>query len=218
MMAAILAMSAVIIALLAVSAVFSAAETALTGASRGRMHQLEREGDRAAKRVNRLLSDQRDHDRRRADRLQRDQYPQFRPGDRIHRPGRAGRLGRRPGDGHHDRAGGGVRRGAAQDPRHRSRRRCGAGRIGAHAPGGQGPGTRSFSPSSGSCATPFVCSASGSTWRPTSWRRTRKSAARWNTTIPKAAWKAATGACWAACSTSPAWTSPISWSTASPCR
>ena len=57
MMAAILAMSAVIIALLAVSAVFSAAETALTGASRGRMHQLEREGDRAAKRVNRLLSD-----------------------------------------------------------------------------------------------------------------------------------------------------------------
>jgi len=57
MMAAILAMSAVILALLAVSAVFSAAETALTGASRGRMHQLEREGDRAAQRVNRLLSD-----------------------------------------------------------------------------------------------------------------------------------------------------------------
>ena len=37
---------------------FSAAETALTGASRGRMHQLERDGDRAAGRVNRLLSDQ----------------------------------------------------------------------------------------------------------------------------------------------------------------
>ena len=31
---------------------------ALTGASRSRMHQLEREGDRAARRVNRLLSDQ----------------------------------------------------------------------------------------------------------------------------------------------------------------
>ncbi|HEY2708036.1 MAG TPA: HlyC/CorC family transporter [Caulobacteraceae bacterium] len=48
----------IILALLAVSAVFSAAETALTGASRGRMHQLEREGDRAAGRVNQLLSDQ----------------------------------------------------------------------------------------------------------------------------------------------------------------
>jgi Mg2+/Co2+ transporter CorB len=47
-----------LIILLAVSALFSAAETALTGASRGRMHQLEREGDPAAKRVNRLLDDQ----------------------------------------------------------------------------------------------------------------------------------------------------------------
>jgi Mg2+/Co2+ transporter CorB len=48
----------VLIVLLAVSALFSAAETALTGASRGRMHQLEREGDPAAKRVNKLLDDQ----------------------------------------------------------------------------------------------------------------------------------------------------------------
>ena len=48
----------VLIVLLAVSALFSAAETALTGASRGRMHQLEREGDPAAKRVNQLLDDQ----------------------------------------------------------------------------------------------------------------------------------------------------------------
>jgi Mg2+/Co2+ transporter CorB len=47
-----------LIILLAASALFSAAETALTGASRGRMHQLEREGDPAAKRVNRLLDDQ----------------------------------------------------------------------------------------------------------------------------------------------------------------
>ena len=47
-----------LIILLAVSALFSAAETALTGASRGRMHQLEREGDPAAKRVNKLLDDQ----------------------------------------------------------------------------------------------------------------------------------------------------------------
>jgi Mg2+/Co2+ transporter CorB len=44
--------------LLGVSALFSAAETALTRASRGRMHQLEREGDAGAKRVNRLLADQ----------------------------------------------------------------------------------------------------------------------------------------------------------------
>jgi Mg2+/Co2+ transporter CorB len=47
-----------LILLLVVSAFFSAAETALTRASRGRMHQLEREGDPGAKRVNRLLDDQ----------------------------------------------------------------------------------------------------------------------------------------------------------------
>ncbi len=58
MMAEIAMFSLVILALLAVSAVFSAAETALTRASRGRMHQLEKEGDGAAKRVNLLLSDQ----------------------------------------------------------------------------------------------------------------------------------------------------------------
>jgi len=55
--AAIVAAAPVILALLFVSAIFSAAETALTGASRGRMHQLERDGDRAASRVNQLLSD-----------------------------------------------------------------------------------------------------------------------------------------------------------------
>jgi Mg2+/Co2+ transporter CorB len=47
-----------LIILLGVSALFSAAETALTGASRGRMHQLEREGDHGAMRVNKLLDDQ----------------------------------------------------------------------------------------------------------------------------------------------------------------
>jgi Mg2+/Co2+ transporter CorB len=57
-MAAIIAAGPIILVLLAISAVFSAAETALTGASRGRMHQLERDGDRGAARVNRLLSDQ----------------------------------------------------------------------------------------------------------------------------------------------------------------
>jgi Mg2+/Co2+ transporter CorB len=46
-----------ILLLIAVSGVFSAAETSMTGASRGRMHQLEREGDKAAARVNRLISD-----------------------------------------------------------------------------------------------------------------------------------------------------------------
>ena len=56
--AALFAAAPFILALLAVSAVFSAAETALTRASRGRMHQLERDGDRAAGRVNQLLSDQ----------------------------------------------------------------------------------------------------------------------------------------------------------------
>jgi Mg2+/Co2+ transporter CorB len=47
-----------ILVLLSISAVFSAAETSLTGASRARMHQLEREGDKAAGRVNRLIGDQ----------------------------------------------------------------------------------------------------------------------------------------------------------------
>jgi len=58
MIAAMWGVSLIILALLAVSAVFSAAETALTRASRGRMHQLERDGDKGAGRVNRLLSDQ----------------------------------------------------------------------------------------------------------------------------------------------------------------
>ena len=57
-MGAILALAPIVFGLLAVSALFSAAETALTRASRGRMHQLERDGDHAAGRVNRLLSDQ----------------------------------------------------------------------------------------------------------------------------------------------------------------
>ena len=57
-MGSILALAPIVFGLLAVSALFSAAETSLTGASRARMHQMEREGDRAARRVNRLLSDQ----------------------------------------------------------------------------------------------------------------------------------------------------------------
>src|ERR1700744_892145 len=46
-----------IILLLAISALFSAAETALTAVSRGRMHQMEQDGSRAAARVNRLVGD-----------------------------------------------------------------------------------------------------------------------------------------------------------------
>jgi len=47
---------AAIIVLLAISAFFSAAETALTAVSRGRMHQMEKDGSRAAANVNRLVS------------------------------------------------------------------------------------------------------------------------------------------------------------------
>jgi Mg2+/Co2+ transporter CorB len=57
MIAELLAVAPVIVVLLAISGVFSAAETSLTGASRGRMHQLERDGDRAAARVNRLIGE-----------------------------------------------------------------------------------------------------------------------------------------------------------------
>ncbi len=46
---------AVVIVLLLMSALFSGSETALTAASRARMHALESEGDERAKRVNKLL-------------------------------------------------------------------------------------------------------------------------------------------------------------------
>lgn len=58
MFAAIGAVAFIIMGLLTLSAVFSAAETAMTGASRARMHQLERDGDRAAARVNKLIGQQ----------------------------------------------------------------------------------------------------------------------------------------------------------------
>ena len=47
---------AAIVFLLAISAFFSAAETALTAVSRGRMHQLEKDGSKAAAHVNRLVA------------------------------------------------------------------------------------------------------------------------------------------------------------------
>ncbi len=59
MIAALLSGAGLLILLLLIgSAILSSAETALTRASRGRMHQLEREGDQGAKRVNQLISDQ----------------------------------------------------------------------------------------------------------------------------------------------------------------
>jgi Mg2+/Co2+ transporter CorB len=45
-----------IVLLLLVSAFFSSSETALTAVSRGRMHQLEKDGSRAARAVNRLVA------------------------------------------------------------------------------------------------------------------------------------------------------------------
>ena len=54
MTASLLVAAAVIVALIFLNAFFSAAETALTGASRGRMATLEREGDKLAARVNTL--------------------------------------------------------------------------------------------------------------------------------------------------------------------
>ncbi|WP_414693236.1 HlyC/CorC family transporter [Phenylobacterium sp.] len=56
-MAAVMALAPILFLLLGLSALFSAAETALTGASRARMHQLERDGDGGARRVNQLLTD-----------------------------------------------------------------------------------------------------------------------------------------------------------------
>ncbi len=48
---------AAIVLLLFISAFFSGSETALTAVSRGRMHQMEKDGSRAAHDVNRLLAD-----------------------------------------------------------------------------------------------------------------------------------------------------------------
>ncbi|OHB27725.1 MAG: hypothetical protein A2790_17025 [Phenylobacterium sp. RIFCSPHIGHO2_01_FULL_69_31] len=56
--ALIAALAPSLVFLLTLSALLSAAETSMTAASRGRLHQLEREGDRAARRINRLLGNQ----------------------------------------------------------------------------------------------------------------------------------------------------------------
>ena len=56
--ALVLGLAPSLVFLLAIGALISAAETSMTAASRGRMHQLEREGDRAAGRINRLMGNQ----------------------------------------------------------------------------------------------------------------------------------------------------------------
>jgi len=56
--AKLMALAPTLILLLSASGLISAAETSMTAASRARMHQLEREGDRAARRVNRLIANQ----------------------------------------------------------------------------------------------------------------------------------------------------------------
>jgi magnesium and cobalt exporter, CNNM family len=57
-LATILLLAPSLIILLSLSGLISAAETSMTAASRARMHQLERDGDRAARRVNKLISNQ----------------------------------------------------------------------------------------------------------------------------------------------------------------
>ncbi len=58
MIATLLGLAPLLIVLLTLSGMISAAETSMTAASRGRMHQLEKDGDKAARRVNRLISNQ----------------------------------------------------------------------------------------------------------------------------------------------------------------
>jgi Mg2+/Co2+ transporter CorB len=58
LIAALMVLAPALVVLLTIGALISAAETSMTAASRGRMHQLERDGDRAARRVNGLISEQ----------------------------------------------------------------------------------------------------------------------------------------------------------------
>ena len=58
LIAALITLVPILFVILGISALFSAGETSLTAASRGRMHQLERDGDHAAGRVNKLLTNQ----------------------------------------------------------------------------------------------------------------------------------------------------------------
>ncbi len=57
-LAILLGLAPVLLVLLGMSGLISAAETSTTASSRARMHQLEREGDRAARRINKMMADQ----------------------------------------------------------------------------------------------------------------------------------------------------------------
>ena len=58
MIATLLVLAPALIVLLTIAGLISAAETSMTAASRGRMHQAERDGDKAAGRVNRMMDNQ----------------------------------------------------------------------------------------------------------------------------------------------------------------
>ncbi|MGH6996789.1 MAG: HlyC/CorC family transporter [Phenylobacterium sp.] len=58
MVAVLAGLAPALVVLLSLSGLISAAETSMTAASRARMHQLERDGDRAAARINRMMADQ----------------------------------------------------------------------------------------------------------------------------------------------------------------
>jgi Mg2+/Co2+ transporter CorB len=57
-LALVIGLAPSLVVLLTLSGLLSAAETSMTAASRARLHQLERDGDSAARRINRLLSNQ----------------------------------------------------------------------------------------------------------------------------------------------------------------
>ena len=99
----------IVVFCLALSAFFSGAETALTAASRARMHALQGAGDKRAGVVNPAPDGARAADRRHADRQQRREYRRVRLHDE--RAGAALRDGRRD-----------LRHGGDVDPRHRVRR------------------------------------------------------------------------------------------------
>ena len=106
----------IVVACLLVSAFFSASETALTGASRASMLRLSKQGNREAGVVDQPVRDARADDRRAAARQQHRQHRRLGAGHRpVHRLVRRGRRALRHR--RDDRAGGDLRRGAAQDHR-----------------------------------------------------------------------------------------------------
>ena len=198
----------IIIALLAVSAVFSAAETALTSASRGRMHQLEREGDKSAARVNRLFAQRETMIGAVLLGYKPDQHPDLGPGHRVHHQVGAGRLGRGAGHRPDDRAGAGLRRSAAKDPGDPAARRHGAQPVGIHPHHREAvrPGDLGDPVDRTDDAAPVRGAAVDGDRRA---GRTRRDP--WRGGIPplrRPGGDRGSLTCWAGCSTSPPWTCP----------